>query len=291
MIPDVPFVEADGNIVLGALLRLHIIDDAGDGLDVTPGFLDLAEIIQRVAAVIAEIFVQRDVIDILVAFLQHLAFPFGIGRHAVIGTAADDGFNRRIEALESLGGFVRQAAIFHRGLVADLPGAVHLVAKAPHFHAVGFFRAVAAAQIAKRGAARKIHIFKEITGVIQTTGAKIDGEHHLDTGHLRPVGELVNADLVAFLGAPCEVEADGALVARPDAVFPAIGRNEVAAGITDGRNFQVLNKFQDVLAEAVRVRLRMAGLINPAIDRTPHMLDEGGIQTIVDTPNPEVPVD
>ena len=175
--------------------------------------------------------------------------------------------------------------------MTDLPGTVHFVAEAPHFHAVGLFRAVAAAQIAERGAARKIHIFEEIAGIIQTTGTEIDGEHHLDAGHLRPVGEFIDADLVGFLGAPGEIEPDGTLVARPNAVFPAIGRNEVAAGVANGGNFQVLHEFQNVPAEAVRVRLRMAGLIDAAIDGTPHMFDEGGIKTIVDAPNPEVPVD
>ena len=62
-------------------------------------------------AVIAEILVQRDVFDILIAFLKHLTFPFGIGRHAVIGTAADNRLNGWIEALEGLGGFVGQTAI------------------------------------------------------------------------------------------------------------------------------------------------------------------------------------
>lgn len=142
---------------------------------------------------------QRDVVDILVAFFQHFAFPLGISRHAVIRTAADDRFNCRVEAFESLGGFVGQPAIFHRRLVADLPGAVHLVAEAPHLHAMRFLGAVAAAQIAKLGAAGKIHIFKEVAGIIQTAGTKIDRQHHLDAGHLRPVGEFIDADLVGFL--------------------------------------------------------------------------------------------
>ena len=154
-----------------------------------------------------------------------------------------------------------------------------------------FFGAMAAAQIAERRTAGEVDVFEEVAGVVQTTGAEIDGEHHLDAGHLRPVGEFIDADLVGFLGAPGEIKTDGTLVARPNTVFPAIGRNEVSARITDVRDLQVLHEFQNVLAKAVFIRLRMARLVDAAVYGAPHMFDEGGIKTIVDTPNPEVPVD
>src|SRR3546814_6747826 len=60
-----------------------------------------------------------------------------------------------------LGGFGGDAAIFRRGLGAGLPGAVHLVAKAPEFDVVRGFVPVALAQIGIMRAAGMVAIFEE----------------------------------------------------------------------------------------------------------------------------------
>src|SRR5690606_8348149 len=52
MIPDVPLVEADVDVVLCALLRLDVVDRAGDRLDVASRLLDLAEVVERVLALV-----------------------------------------------------------------------------------------------------------------------------------------------------------------------------------------------------------------------------------------------
>ena len=290
VVPDVPFVEADVDVVLGPLLGLDVVDDPADRLDVAPGLLDLAEIVERVAARVAEVLVQRDVLDVLVALLEHLPLPFGIGRHRVVGAAADDRLDVLAERLHRLRGLVGEAAVLLRDLVADLPGAIHLVAEAPHPHVVGLLDAVAAAEVAPGGAARVVAVFGEGARGIEVARAEVDREHHLDAGLLRPDRELVDADLVGLLRPPGEVEAHRPLVLRPDAVLPVVGGDEVAARIADRRDLQRLHQLQHVLAETVLVGLGMAGLVDPGVDRPAHVLDEGRVQAVVDRPDPEVPV-
>src|SRR3546814_8509606 len=68
----------------------------------------------------------------------------------------------RSRPAHDLGGFGGDAAIFRRGLGAGLPGAVHLVAKAPEFDVVRGFVPVALAQIGIMRAAGMVAIFEEV---------------------------------------------------------------------------------------------------------------------------------
>ena len=233
---------------------------------------------------------QRDVLDVVVALLEHLPLPLGVGRHGVVGAAADDELHVLPERLHRLRGLVGEPAVFLRDLVADLPGAVHLVAEAPHPDAVGLLDAVAAAQVAPGGAARVVAVLGEGTGGVQVARAEVDGEHHLDAGLLRPFRELVDADLVRLLRAPGEVEPDGALVLRPDAVLPVVGGDEIAARVADRRDLQRLDEVEHVIAEAVLVGRRVARLVDAGVDRPAHVLDEGGIESVVDLADLEVAV-
>jgi len=91
---------------------------------------------RHVAVIILIILMQRKIIDVRVAVLQHSLFPCAEGRHASIRAAARDQLNRWIEPLHHLRGFAGDSAVFLCGLCADLPRAVHLVAKTPELHVI-----------------------------------------------------------------------------------------------------------------------------------------------------------
>jgi hypothetical protein len=70
-----------------------------------------------------------------------------------------------VEGAHGLGGLVRETAIFFRRLVADLPGAIHLVAEAPELDVPGLFTAVGDALVAPLAAAGMIDVFEEGAGL------------------------------------------------------------------------------------------------------------------------------
>src|SRR3546814_7609228 len=85
---------------------------------------------------ILEILVERDVIDLLETMIEHLIFPRAEAGHRARRGAARGELEPVRRPAHDLGGFGGDAAIFRRGLGAGLPGAVHLVAKAPEFDVV-----------------------------------------------------------------------------------------------------------------------------------------------------------
>lgn len=86
-----------------------------------------------------------DVVDVLVALLEHDPLPVGVCCHLVVGRAAGNRLDCGIEALEGLGRLIGNPAVIMGRPVADLPRAVHLVAEAPHLHAMRLLVAVGAA--------------------------------------------------------------------------------------------------------------------------------------------------
>ena len=69
-----------------------------------------------VAFVVAEVAVQREAIDILVALFQHLAIPFEISGHERTARAAGDKLERRIDITHLLAA----SAAFRPYSVADI---------------------------------------------------------------------------------------------------------------------------------------------------------------------------
>ncbi|EGE61069.1 hypothetical protein RHECNPAF_1260048 [Rhizobium etli CNPAF512] len=290
MVPDVPFVEGNADRLLRAFLRLDIVNHAADRGDIAVELGRPGEIVERILLAVGEIHVQRDVVGAVVALLEDLGFPIGIGLHVGIRRAADHEFERLVEAAHRLGRLVGQPAVFIGRLVADLPGAVHLVAEAPQFHIVRIGPAVLAAQIRPIGAAGMIAIFQEVAGGIETAGAEIDGEHRLGIGLLAPVDEFVDADLVGFTGAPGKVEANRALRTRADAIFPIVSRDEVAAGVTAVGRVELADELEHVAAKSVLVGCGMSGLIDAAVDRSAEMLEKRAVEPGINGRDAEIAV-
>src|SRR5690606_16615073 len=151
------------------------------------------------------------------------------------------------------GGAGGDPAVVVRRHEAGLPGAVHLVAEAPHAHVVRFRCAVGDAQVRQGGAGRVVGVLEQVEGGQDAAGGHVDRQHQLRVGEFEPAGELVEADLVRLQRAPGEVAAYRALSARADGVLPAEAGDEVAARVADGGTAEFPDEFDDVHAEPVVV--------------------------------------
>ena len=127
-------------------------------------------------------------------------------------------------------------------LVADLPGAVHLVAETPEAAVPRFRAPVLGPEVGPVAAARVVDVFDEVARLVEAARAEIDREHHLGAGLFGPVGEFVDADQVRLRGAPGKVEPPRAAFLRADAVFPIVGGHEVAARIAADRRVELAHQ-------------------------------------------------
>ena len=94
-----------------------------------------------------------------------------------------------------------------------------------------------------------------------------------------------------FLTIPGKVEASGALIDRPDPIFPVVAGNEVAARIADDRDPEIANETQDILPKSEFVRRWVAWLINSAIDRASEVFEECPKQPIIDVADAKILVE
>ena len=125
---------------------------------------------------------------------------------------------------------------------------------------------------------------------VGAAGPEIDREHRLQIGLPAPVHELVGAEGVRLDRQPGEVELLRPLLDRPDPVLPVVAGDEVAARIADDRRAQLAHQLQHVAAEALLRRRRMPGLVEPAVDATAEVLDEGPEKPGVGRPDHVGPV-
>ena len=123
-----------------------------------------------------------------------------------------------------------------------------------------------------------VAVFDEVAGRVAAARAEIDRQHRLDVGGPAPVDEFVRAEGVGLGRHPGEVEPGGAILHRADAVLPVVARDEIAAGIAHDRRRELAHEREHVPAEALLVGLRVAGLVDAAIDAAAEMLDEGSEQ-------------
>ncbi len=175
-----------------------------------------------------------------------------------------------------------EAAVLGRGLVAGLPGTVHLVAEAPELEAVRIGRAVGDTQVAPTGAARVVAVFEQVAGGVETAGAEVDGHVDVGPGELGPAGEFVGADRVGLGREPGEIETGRPVGNGADSVFPLVPGDEIAAGVADERDAEGADQFEDIAAEAVLIGGRVAGFVDTAVDGPPEVLEEAAVQARVD---------
>src|SRR5690606_39189511 len=163
-VPDVPFVEGDVDLLVGAFLVPHVVGGRDDGVDEVVHVDRRGEEGPEVAVVLLVVRVAGDVVHVVVAVFEDGAFPVAEGRHGGAGGSADDEFEVLVGPLHRGGGAGGRLAVVVRRHEPGLPGAVHLVAEAPHAHVVRFRCAVGDAQVRQGRAGRVVGVLEEVQG-------------------------------------------------------------------------------------------------------------------------------
>ena len=290
MVPDVPLVEGEIDLLFAVFLSLHRIADGYYALDKVIHIHRPGEEARRVAGRVGIVAVQGDIVDVLIALVQHRELPVAETRHLRTGRAAGHELDGRIDPLHHLGGLVRSTAVFIGGFLPHLPGTVHLVAEAPELDVEWLFLSIRDTLVGEIAVSRVIGIFHDVPRLLRAAGAEIHRVHDLAPGLLRPAGEFVEAYLVGLGREPREVQSFRALFNRADAVFPAEPRDEVSARIPHQGHAQLPYGLHDVGAETQFVGQRMARFIDTAINRPSQVLDKGAEQPSVDPGNLIIPV-
>src|SRR5699024_6034039 len=187
-----------------------------------------------------------DHVHVVVGLGEDRVLPGAEGLYLRVRGAAGDELEVRIllpHGASRLGG---QAGVLLGGLVAGLPGAVHLVAQAPHADAVGLGAAVRGALVGQRDALRGVGVLEHVQRLLDTAGAEVDRVHRLDLGLLRPGHDLVQTHGVRVGGVPGEVVAGRTLLHRAHAVLPAVAGDEVAARVAHGADTELAGQGEDV---------------------------------------------
>ena len=176
-------------------------------------------------------------------------------------------------------------------LVADLPGAVHLVADAPVPDAVRLREAVRRAQPASApsavGAVAVLHPVARLAHV--AVAALTTRYGSAPSARQKPMNSLVPN---VFGSMACQARSSGrAVLDRADAVPPAVAGHEVAARVADVGVAQSPGRLEHVRAQAVGVRQRRARLVDAAVDAPAQVLDEAAEDVAVDVPDALVEID
>ncbi len=275
-VPDVPLVEGQVDLLLRLQAGAHVVGGRDDVVDERLHVDGGGEEGVDVPVLGPVVGVQRDVVDEVVGLLEDRRLPLGEGRHGLAGGTAGDEFDAGVQLAHGPGRLGGDAAVFLGGLVAGLPGAVHLVAEAPESDAEGVLVAVGDAEVGEGGASRVIGVLLEFEGLGDAAGAEVDGHHGFGLGAdlAEEVDVLGEAEAVRLGGVPGEVETAGAAVRRAHGVFPLVARDEVAAGVADGGDAQFADEAEDVLAESLVVGCGVVGFEDAGVDAAAEVFHE-----------------
>ena len=165
--------------------------------------------------------------------------------------------------------------------MARLPGAVHLIAQAPHFDVVGILHAVGDPQVAILGAGRMVAVLQQIASRINTPGTQVHCHHHVRVGLFSPRGKLIDAHQVGFGAAPSKLQPPGTLCHRPYAVLPVKIGHKVSARIPHNGHTDLANQIQHILAEPFLIRRGMSRLVNTAVNSPSQMFQKRAVNPLV----------
>ena len=274
-VPHAPFVEAQRDVVIAVMRGLGRIGAVGHGGDEAGHVLGGGQVVlQTLGAALVVVGVAGDEVQIVVGPGEHRALPGAEGRRMGAGRAAGHQFQPRLGEFHGVRHLVHGQRVLLGHHVADLPGAVHLVADAPHADAHRFGDAVGHAAVRQFGTRRAVNVFQLLQGGLEASGAHVHGEHDLGAGALAPSVEVVDAYLVGFGAVPGQVAADGAVLAGAGAVLPVVVRHEVAAGVAHAGHAELPDQVEHVGAEALIVGGGVVGVVDAAVDAAAEVLDE-----------------
>src|SRR5689334_24256008 len=119
--------------------------------------------------------------------------------------------------------------------MADLPGAVHLIAEAPMLHFVRLSSAILSPEFAPTRAFVHVAVFNELSRLLRGAGTEIHGEERLRGGQAAPREKFIRAKLIGINRVPGFVENGGSISSGADAIQPVIRSEERRVG-KEGRN-------------------------------------------------------
>ena len=172
-------------------------------------------------------------------------------------------------------------AVFLRGLSADLPGAVHLVAEAPELYIVGLRVSVPLSQFGVVCGRRSVDVFHEVRCVLRSSRSEVDSQHGLHSESLAPAKKLIGPHEVGLYLEPCEIEPRRSLFLGTYTVFPAVSGEEVASGVAYVGEVERPHEIHDILTEAEFIGCRMVRLIYACIDGSSHVFHEGTVDSVI----------
>ena len=272
--PDAPFVDRDREPAVDAAPCRRGVGLRNRALDLAVQFHAGSQERLDVAFDLLDVDVDGDVVRELDGLLQHDSIPIERTREPRGRVPGDDQLQLWVELAEPARRLGREPAILLRGLVAELPGTVRLVAKAPHPHAERIRRTVRDPQVRERRSARMVRVFEHVERFRDPSRPEVDRQHRLDPDLAGPGDELMKAEGVRVGLVPGQVEPARTGVSRSDAVLPPVAGDEVAARVADDGHAKVADQRRDILAEPVRVRERAARRVDPAVHAPAQVLDE-----------------
>ena len=220
VVPDVPLVKGQVDLLLLMLLALHSVADGDHRMDKIIQIHAPGQEAGSVIGGIAVVAVQGNIINVLIALIQHSEFPVPEGRHLGRGRAARHQFDGGIHPLHHLSSFIGNMSVFHGSFMSHLPGTVHFIAKAPHFDAQRILFPVFDPHVAELASALMVRVFHDIPGVFRSAGAQIDGIHDLAADLSGPVSEFMQAYFITFRCEPGQVQPPGPLVPGTYRILP-----------------------------------------------------------------------
>ncbi len=267
MVPYVPLVNRKVYSVFAVLLAANAVAVSDDRLYISVKLNALGEEVADIAVAVSEILVKRNIVYLVISQVKDGVFPFAEHTRPAAAAAAQDELDGIVRHPHKLRGFVGDAPVFDGSFMPHLPVAVHLVSEAPVFYAVRLFIAVGYSKVAPVCAARMVAVFDEISRLVGSSCAEIDGHQRLCFGFAAPVYEFVRAEFVCFGGVPREFKALRPVFQGTYAVLPIVSGNEISSGITHDGNVNLFYQVYDVAAKAASVCARMTRLEDAAVNR------------------------
>ncbi len=236
---------------------------------------DSAEKLLEIALGVADVGMQRDVIDLVFERVEDRpvpANPVRIGPE--VGGAAGDQLDAGILPPHGHGRDQRELSVVLRVLVAELPGPVDLVAEAPDLDVPRLLPAVLGTLLGPIRGPLSLQYSTHWRAWSTDAQTRVDADIRLRADALAVAQELVGAEAVGFKRAPGVIGTGGTLVARADSIGPVVAGGEVPARPPKDGNAEGLHRLDHVLPIAVGVGKRATLLEDAAINTAAQVLGE-----------------
>src|SRR5580700_4409861 len=158
--------------------------------------------------------------------------------------------------------------------MADLPGAVHLVAQTPALDLVGFGDSILAPQFAPARALVQIAVFHQGSRLLRGSRAQIQTQQRFCPRQTAPGEKLVRSKLVRVHRIPRFVQYRRTICSRADAVEPVVSGYKISAGIANDGNAEFTDFFENILAKAVGVREFGLRVVDAFVDGPAEVFEE-----------------